>query len=329
MENVSGLWGAGPIWHAVMEYAHRDLPTATWQRPSTVKEITVCEISGLLPTEYCPTYQEVFIEGTEPVQYDNMYRSFQVNQSNGLLATVYTDPTLVEDVVYTIYPPEAADWVRDNNIPQPPAEYDVTNIPTTADLYGDVTIIEPSPFAYVRGVVNITGNALPGNFSSYRLAYGQGINPTEWFQIGQSAYQRKENELLGQWNTNALDGLYSLRLTVVLTNGSQTDFVVPVTVDNQAPGIVLTYPEDEAVYTFFDEYITVQPRANDNVSMDRVEVYMDGQLIATTTVPPFSARWTITGAGQHEFWATAYDAAGNAQESNHVIVTVQDETASD
>ncbi|MCZ7545916.1 MAG: hypothetical protein M5R40_21400 [Anaerolineae bacterium] len=122
-----------------------------------------------------------------PVQYDNIFRPFQINKANGLLATVYTDPASLEERVYPIFPPEAADWVRESGIAQPPTEYDVTNIPTTADLYGDVTIIDPGPFAYVRGVVDITGNAQDRRFSNYRIAYGQGINPTEWVQVGPDA----------------------------------------------------------------------------------------------------------------------------------------------
>ena len=35
-------------------------------------------------------------------------------------------PELVERRVYQIYPPEAADWVREQGIPQPPSEYDST-----------------------------------------------------------------------------------------------------------------------------------------------------------------------------------------------------------
>ncbi|MCZ7545917.1 MAG: hypothetical protein M5R40_21405 [Anaerolineae bacterium] len=62
---TSGITGAGPIWHAVMEFAHRDLPVEKWERPASVREVTVCEISGLLPTEYCPTRKEYFIAGTE------------------------------------------------------------------------------------------------------------------------------------------------------------------------------------------------------------------------------------------------------------------------
>ncbi len=332
MEDLSGLWGAGPIWHAVMEYAHvhLDLPVEDWETPDSIRTVTVCRISGSLPTEYCPTYEDIFIAGTEPTQTDNMYRPYQINRDNGLLATVYTDAALVEERVYPIFPPEAADWVRENNIAQPPTEYDVTNIPTTADLYGPVTIIDPSPFAYVRGVVDVRGNARASGFSSYRLSYGEGINPSEWFQIGTNQGGVRSNESLGQWNTNALDGLYSLRLTVFRSNNTVADFVVPVTVDNQAPAVLLHYPEDGQIYVPDDEYITLQPRASDNVSMDRVEIFKDGTRIATSTVPPFSARWTITEKAlghRHEFWAVAYDAAGNSRESNHVVVTVEPDAA--
>lgn len=110
MENVTGLTGAAPIWHAVMTYATRDLPPLGWERPPGVKEVRVCYPSGLLPTEHCPSQvDELFVTGTEPVHDDNIWQVFQVNQETGKLATVYTPPELIEERVYEILPPEAAD----------------------------------------------------------------------------------------------------------------------------------------------------------------------------------------------------------------------------
>ena len=42
-----------------------------------------------------------------------------------------------------------------------------------------------------------------------------------------------------------------------------------------------------------DEYVSIQAEARDNVSMDRVEFYLDGALLKISTVPPYNARWTI------------------------------------
>src|SRR5690606_29614072 len=85
-----------------------------------VVEMVVCETSGLLPTEHCPTRREIFKRGTEPTQPDSVYQLFRINRETGLQATVYTPPELVEEKVFMVLPPEAADWVREAGIPQPP-----------------------------------------------------------------------------------------------------------------------------------------------------------------------------------------------------------------
>ena len=36
-----------------------------------------------------------------------------INRETGFLATIFTPPELVEERVYEILPPEAADWVRE------------------------------------------------------------------------------------------------------------------------------------------------------------------------------------------------------------------------
>ncbi|HEC22303.1 MAG TPA: penicillin-binding protein [Chloroflexi bacterium] len=319
MVDLPAIVGAAPIWHAIMEYAHRDLPVETWERPPDIVEMTVCQTSGLLPTPYCPTRQEIFRQGTEPTTYDTIYQPFLVNRETGLLATVYTPPDLVEERVYMVLPPEAADWVREAGIPQPPTEYDTVLAP---EAFGDVAITDPAPFAYVRGAITIRGNARDPNFQLYRLDYGQGLNPTSWTQIGQNSFTPRYNDELGIWDTRLLDGLYSLRLTVVRGDNSINEFVIQVTVDNIPPSIELAYPEDGQQYTLDDEFVTIQPFVSDNISMDRVEFYVDDQLIAISTVAPFNERWIITEAGTHVIQLRAYDTAGNTALSERVTIEV-------
>jgi membrane carboxypeptidase/penicillin-binding protein PbpC len=319
MVDLAAIDGAAPLWHAVMEYALLDLPAQEWVRPADIVEITVCQTSGLLPTPYCPTCVELFRRGTEPLSPDTVYQPFLVNRNTGLLATVYTPNELVEERVYMILPPEATDWVRDAGLPQPPTEYDPIGTP---GAIGDIAIIQPSPFSYVRGAVIIQGNARDANFQFYRLDYGRGLNPTEWVQIGTNHFETRLNAELGIWDARMLDGLYSLRLTVVRRDNTFEEFTIQVTVDNSPPSITILYPSDRQTYRLSDEYITIQPNVVDNISMDRVEFYVDGQLIAISTVPPYNERWIITGAGTHFIELRAYDAAGNTTVSPRVTIEV-------
>ncbi|MBI3762241.1 MAG: transglycosylase domain-containing protein [Chloroflexi bacterium] len=322
MQKVTGLTGAAPIWHAVMQYATQNLPVATWALPPGVSEIAVCDPSGLLPTRYCPNVvKEAFITGTEPTAYDNLYQLFRINRETGKLATVFTPPDLVDEKVFLIPPPEAADWARDSGLAQPPTEYDtVYDVPPSSDAI----VASPAPFAYVSNTVSIVGTAkVPDdNFSLFRLQYGAGLNPSQWFQIGGDRGDQVENGELGQWDTSALAGLYTLQLVVVRKDQSFAVATVQVTVDNQRPTATILQPQPSQTFRASDESIVIQPQVQDNFRVDRVEFIVDGDNVNTATVPPYAYRWKITGAGDHTIYVKVYDGAGNSAESERVTVRV-------
>lgn len=320
MVEMPAIVGAAPIWHAVMEYAHRDLPVETWERPPDIVEVTVCHPSGMLPTPYCQTTeQELFHTGTEPTHPDTMWQPFTINKETGLLATVFTPPALIEERVFQIFPAETADWVREAGIPQPPTGYDTVGAPNTL---GPVAIAEPMPFAYVKGAVVVKGNATDPNFQLYRLDYGAGLNPTEWIQIEQDHFAPRYNEELGVWDARGLNGLYSLRLTVVRGNNSVEESIIQVNVDNTPPAIEMVSPQEGEVFSLADEFIVINALVADNLSMERVEFYVDDQLIAISTVSPFNERWIISEPGEHYIQLRAFDSVGNTSVSERVAITV-------
>jgi penicillin-binding protein 1C len=295
MKDVTGLTGAAPIWHEVMAYYLRDKPAEWYLRPRGLVNVQVDATSGLLPTPQSKaTITEMFLEGTEPKASDNVHQVFRIDKDNGKLATVYTPPDKVEERVYEIYPPEAADWVRDNDIAQPPTEYDDAYGPPVAS--GPVAIMSPTPYQYVHGGVVITGNAMTDNFALYRLEYGQGLNPTSWNQLGGDHNSQVDHGPLEFWDTSSLpEGLYTLQLTAVRNDQTFQQSAVQVTVDNTPPEVTLLNPPDGKLYQMeAEEWVNIQVDAVDNISMDRVEFYLDGNKFTEATVAPYSARWTIT-----------------------------------
>lgn len=294
MEDVTGLSGAAPIWNKVMQYYLRLQPVENWQRPPGLVDVRVDALSGLLPTEYSEqTVNELFLEGTEPTQQDNVHQVFRINRENGKLATAYTPPELVEERIYEIYPPVAADWVTENGIPQPPTEYDDSIGPATN--LGPVAIINPRPYEYVKGQVVITGNAQIDGFQLYRVEVGKGLNPAEWRQIGTDRNNQVQNAPLEFWDTaNEEEGLYTLQLTVVKGDQGLERRAVQVTVDNTVPTVEIINPEPDKVYVLEqDEWINFQVDAVDNLSMNRVEYFMNNQKIGESTVAPYTLRWNI------------------------------------
>ncbi len=292
MEHISGVSGAGPIWHDLMEKIHQGLPGRGFQEPPGMTRVEVCATSGLLPTPYCPDrVKELFIVGTEPKTFDNVWQPFRIYKPNGKLATVYDSPDQVEEKVFPIYPEEARDWVRENNIPQPPTEY---NTAARAPIGGDVAITSPLSYSTVKGIVTIVGNARLNDLDVYRLAYGKGLDPTQWVQIGREHHERVDGSLLEQWDVSGLDGLYSLKLTAIDKRGSLREAAIQVVVDNAPPTVKITHPVSGAVYTpEKEEWVSIGVDAVDNASMGRVEFYVDGAYIGATTIAPHNKKWTI------------------------------------
>ncbi len=119
MEHVSGVTGAGPIWHDFMQAALKGRPELSFTRPAGLIDLDVCATSGLLPTPYCPyTKHEIFINGTQPTQPDNLYQPIRIDVATDLPATTATPPDRVVTRVYLVLPAEAREWARDNGIPQ-------------------------------------------------------------------------------------------------------------------------------------------------------------------------------------------------------------------
>ncbi len=112
MYRVSGITGAGPIWHDFMEAALRGVPEKNFARPDGIVEMEICDASGLLPTENCPRVRrEVFIKGTEPKRTDDAYQKFELDAATNLLwADGCRGPRI--ERVFRVYPPDAMDWAK-------------------------------------------------------------------------------------------------------------------------------------------------------------------------------------------------------------------------
>ncbi len=298
MKDVTGLSGAAPIWNAVMLHYHQDKPVEAWQRPRGLVNARVDAVSGMLPGKHTEvTVAELFLEGTEPKEEDTVHQVFRINRDNGKLATVYTPPELVEERVYEVYPPVSNDWLTESGIPQPPVEYDDSTGP--AINAGPVAFINPRPYEYVEGGTVITGNATLDGFQLYRLEYGQGLNPTEWRQLGGDYHSPVEGGPLAFWDTSVEEeGLYTLQLTVVRGDQSLERRSLQVTVDNTPPEVEMINPEPDNTYErdpdpLLNDWINFQVDAKDNFSISRVEYFMDNEKVGESTVAPHTLRWNI------------------------------------
>jgi penicillin-binding protein 1C len=121
MYHVSGITGAGPIWHDFMTWALKDRPPRPFERPEGLIEVEVCALSGLLPNPYCAHRRsELFIAGTEPVETCELHQLIPIDTATGARADTSTPRERIHERVYALYPPEAETWAIGQGLPQPP-----------------------------------------------------------------------------------------------------------------------------------------------------------------------------------------------------------------
>jgi hypothetical protein len=289
--------------------------------PPGVTEMEVCDPSGLLPTPYCPSVvRETFITGTEPTRPDDLFQPVRINRETGNLATVLTPLALVEERVYMMLPAEADEWALSADLQQPPDEYD--SLVDVAPANPEARITSPSILDLVRGEINIRGDAHPQGIQSYRLLYGRGLNPSGWVQIGDPYETPVTGGILGQWDTTGLEGVYTLQLEVIRSDGSVVMDYIPLSLDNTAPEIELQLPAPNTSLSLSqtDSFI-IQARIVDTVGLQEVRVYVNNQLADVLETEPYSLRWTVDAPGEYDVTVRATDLAGNITESEPVTVT--------
>ena len=92
-------------------------------------------------------------------------------------------------------------------------------------------------------------------------------------------------------------------------------------VDSTAPNASITAPLSFSTVTGL---VPVNISASDNVGVTKVELRVNGILVSTDTLAPFAFSWNsaVVANGMNNLVATAYDAAGNANNSAPVDVNV-------
>jgi len=301
---------AADLWHAIAQYSNQSLPYEAFTPPEGISFSQVCDPSGLLPTAACPNVvDEVFLSGNEPVQIDTLYHLVSINRLNGLLATIFTPPDLIEQRSFISIPPEARIWALNSGLETPPNIYD--NLPLQINKWHDAQIANPRMLDHVSGIVKITGKATGADFANYQIQYGAGPAPTRWFQVGENSSTPVTGGLLANWDTQGLDGLYALQLLLVRQDKSAERSTVFVTVDNLPPSIEILSPKrSETINRQERPRIVLQARIEDEYSVASVVFKIDQRLVAALLQAPYAISWTVS-PGDHVFEVTATDKAGN------------------
>jgi len=223
MKNVSGVGGAGPIWHDFMEAAHADWPVLEFVRPSTIVEHEICADSGARPTEHCPRRtRELFAQSQPPLdETHDWYQMVRIDQFTRLLANEFCPDQTIEQVMLVITDPRGREWVEAHLEQFGGLELAPLEACTASTDHPQVLITYPDPGSTVYGVVPVRGTVQLPNFERYEVQYGVGSDPQGWGWISGPHLAQVYDGQLTEWDTSHLaPGLYTL-LVIAFGQGGQ------------------------------------------------------------------------------------------------------------
>jgi hypothetical protein len=180
------------------------------------------------------------------------------------------------------------------------------------DLPPSVKVIVPKT---VRDTVPVTAQA----------SDARGVIKVEFYLDGNGTPAKTvtTSPFTWSWNTTGLNGSHTVTAKAYDINGNVTlSPVATVVVDNQKPVISITNPTANA--TVGGRQVKVTADATDDQRVTVVEFYLDGKLMASTTVVPYTWNWDSTSStqGPHVLTAKAYDAMQNMGAATPVSVNV-------
>jgi 1A family penicillin-binding protein len=232
MKNVSGVDGAGPIWHNVMERALQGVPVRDFIRPPTIVELEICADSGTLPSPVCPQRtKEIFARDQLPLSADHdIHQMLRIDTVANCVTTQPSSSNRVVERYFEVYPPDGRQWAVEHGKEQPPSA-----CPDTTGV-GQALITSPVDGQTVSGVISVEGMALAANFSHYEVEYGVSWGPQAWGPVAGPFTQPMEGGPLAQWDTRQVpNGPYSLRVVVSDQAGNDYEGRVTILVDNPLP----------------------------------------------------------------------------------------------
>lgn len=158
------------------------------------------------------------------------------------------------------------------------------------------------------------------------------IAKVDYFVDGRLKFTSEQTPFIFDWDvTNLINGsshtLFARAFDANLNNSYSGVITVTIEsnniIDNTPPTITINYPT--AGITVSDT-VDILASASDNIAIDRLELFVDGNLVTTLSQSPWIFPWDVTGyidGTSHSIYINAYDTNQNQTTSAIVTVTVQ------
>ncbi|MBN1930634.1 MAG: S8 family serine peptidase [Desulfobacterales bacterium] len=197
-------------------------------------------------------------------------------------------------------------------------------IPTpTADTNGPrVLITSPEDESDISGSITVNATAEDDLGVEYLEFYIDGacfgiVNASPYnFNLNTESYSEGSHEIWAIAYDNAGNVGQSAAVTVYIYQDTQN-----TQADTQAPTVSITSPID---CSSVSGSVVVKVSAEDDIGIERVELYVNQNLFSASASAPFDFYWNTEGyaEGWYELSVIAYDAAGNCGQSSPTTVYV-------
>ncbi len=240
------------------------------------------------------------------------YSYFYSGYSYSAVASVHgypSDPATKQylvDLSGAIPPPET------NPEPEPEPEPEIDTTPPV------ISINSPDNGAIVASTVQI--------FAS--VSDNVGINNVEFFINNNIIATDDSSPYATNWDSNSVpDGSYPLKVKAYDSTGNSATKIITIIVSNIVsndtvkPVVSITSPSSNP-YNWLANDLQISVSASDNVSVTKIELYINDYLAAEQQGSTINATWRYapTPTGSYTLIAKAYDNSGNFDEKSIIII---------
>jgi len=237
MQGTTGLTGAAPIWSYFMTSTIQDITRnnpSPFVKPNGIVDQVICSISGTEPSQWCPTHRyEIFASDQLPrIKGYDLWQKASIDSWTGLLSSAECSSYIKQEMALNVKDKWAIRWINGTTqgkswakslgfsepfffTPTRTCTQDDSRPILSFESLVDGQLIDTSPFT-IYGRAGATSN-----FYQYRLEFGFGDNPSEWFLLDKSKIPVNEADALYEWDIHELPrGRVTLRLYLISTEGT-------------------------------------------------------------------------------------------------------------
>jgi Big-like domain-containing protein len=198
-----------------------------------------------------------------------------------------------------------------------------------------ITILNPQPGQTVEDTVKVIALAQDERSISDVEFFVDGVK-LSGVTATPNQTDPKSRTYFVMWATSEFEDSTNHTIYAKATDGGNNTSISPVvtvsvfpTKDTTPPAGIITYPLGGQV-VFGTVNVTIE--ATDDAAVSKVELYVDGENIATDTATPFQFSWDTApyaDDGTHSIYAKVYDLSGNNSTTALTTITVSSGTSDD